>query len=237
MIKILLGISLFLSCVLWAAEGGEIHKAEDDPRVTYEVLKESPRCKAKLKGGYQGHMDFIGRYQDTNEIFLNSTEYMKKVLNIDDENEMVNPVNFPMDMDFLLEGLRIGLTGQCNHEHRRIWVPKELVNGGRKVFSEEYIPRGRDLVFEVQMWNVVPNYMIGMPNMFKVYDTDKDGYLTKKEIGEYLVETDQYPSGPLITKLVNEFISKDDKDGDKRVSFEEFTGPKFDTDGSRHDEL
>lgn len=61
--------------------------------------------------------------------------------------------------------------------------------------------------------------------------------LSSRQIGEYLVETDQYPSGPLITKLVNEFISKDDKDGDKRVSFEEFTGPKFDTDGSRHDEL
>lgn len=48
--------------------------------------------------------------------------------------------------------------------------------------AEEYIPRGRDLVFEVTMWNVVPNYMIGMPNMFKVYDKDKDGYITKHEV-------------------------------------------------------
>lgn len=32
------------------------------------------------------------------------------------------------------------------------------------------------------MWNVVPNYMAGMPNMFKVYDKDNDQYLTKKEV-------------------------------------------------------
>lgn len=45
--------------------------AEGDDRVKYKILKESPRCKATLEPGYQGHMDFIGRYQDTKEIFLN----------------------------------------------------------------------------------------------------------------------------------------------------------------------
>ncbi|PIK50279.1 putative peptidyl-prolyl cis-trans isomerase FKBP14 [Apostichopus japonicus] len=142
-----------------------------------------------------------------------------------------------MDMDFVIEGLRIGMIGQCNHEKRKIWIPKELVTGGQKVFSEKYVPRGRDLVFEVQMWNVAPNYMFGMPNMFKVYDTDQDGYLTKKEVGEYFVNVEKQHSGPLVTKLVNLFMADDDTDGDNRVSFDEFKGPKWDTNASRRDEL
>lgn len=32
-------------------------------------------------------------------------------------------------------------------------------------------------------------------------------------------------------------MSKDDTDGDNRVSFDEFKGPKWDTNASRRDEL
>lgn len=71
MIRLILSFILLSSCTVWGAEDDKIKKAEEDPRVTYEILKESPRCKATLKSGYQGHMDFIGRFQDTNEMFLN----------------------------------------------------------------------------------------------------------------------------------------------------------------------
>ncbi|KAJ8037175.1 Peptidyl-prolyl cis-trans isomerase FKBP9 [Holothuria leucospilota] len=214
---------------------GKIYEAKRDPRVKYEILKESPNCRAKLAKTYQGWMDFVGRYQDTNETFINSTTLGQEVRKRNEE--VGDTIGFPMDYDYLFLGLEIGLEGQCRHETRRIWIPKELVTGGQKIFSPEYIPRGRDLVFDIVLWNVAANYMIGMPNMFKVYDKDKDGYITKKEAGEYITETEKYPSGPLVTKLVNEFIERDDMDGDKRVSFDEFSGPKYDSDGTRHEEL
>lgn len=65
---------------------------------------------------------------------FDSTEYTKELRNQTDEDK-IEPIDFPMDMDFVIEGLRIGMIGQCNHEKRKIWIPKELVTGGQKVFS------------------------------------------------------------------------------------------------------
>ena len=51
------------------------------------------------------------------------------------------------------------------------------------IFSAEgVVPRDQKLIFEVELMHITPNYAKGLPNMFKVYDTDKDEYLTVEEV-------------------------------------------------------
>ena len=46
----------------------------------------------------------------------------------------------------------------------------------------DLIPRGEDLIFEVELLGAVPNYQKGMGNMFKVMDHNMDGVIQREEV-------------------------------------------------------
>lgn len=101
------------------------------------------------------------------------------------------------------------------------------------------IPPRSTLIFEIEVISVEdgpkPN------NVFKDIDTDNDNRLSRKEIGEFLkkqIERNQAHGDmgdmddPDQNQMIEEIFSHEDKDKDGFITFEEFSGPKYD-----HDEL
>ncbi|XP_071797477.1 peptidyl-prolyl cis-trans isomerase FKBP7-like [Asterias amurensis] len=139
-------------------------------------------------------------------------------------------VAFRMGVGDSIKGLELGIIGMCIAEKRRFTVPASLVRNGRDGFEGDLIPRGEDLIFEVELLGAVPNYQKGMGNMFKVMDLNKDGVIQREEMYDSIVGDESLiPRGcELADELTDEQMTKQDYDKDGVIQWKEFHLPKWD---------
>ncbi|XP_782646.1 peptidyl-prolyl cis-trans isomerase FKBP14 [Strongylocentrotus purpuratus] len=191
------------------------------PEIEWENIKAVTKCRKRLTDDDTAGIHFVGKLASDGSIFYDSRED-----NVKDEWQ-----SFPMGVGESIKGLELGILGMCKDEIRKVVVEPEMVKNGRHLFdpNDGKIPRGQKLIFEVELMQMGPNYIKGLPNMFKVYDTDKDNLLSHGEIKEYLIKDGTFgPDGPLVSKLAKEVIDKDDRDKDGSLTWKEFSGPKHD---------
>ncbi|XP_041474433.1 peptidyl-prolyl cis-trans isomerase FKBP14-like [Lytechinus variegatus] len=191
------------------------------PEIEWENIKEVEDCRKRLSNDDSAGIHFVGKLESDGSVFYDSREG-----NVKDDW-----TSFPMGVGESIKGLELGIIGMCKGEIRRVVVEPDMVKNGRNVFDPEdgVIPRGKKLIFEVEMMEMGPNYVKGLPNMFKVYDVNANGQLSHDELKVYLLKDGTFgPDGPLIDKLAQEVIDKDDRNKDGILTWKEFSGPKHD---------
>lgn len=191
------------------------------PEIKWELVQEAENCRVRLTNDHSTGIHFVGSLASDGSVFYDSRE----------NNEKDDWVSFPMGVGESIKGLELGLLGMCVGDIRKITVEPEMIKNGRWIFDPKdgKIPRDQKLIFEVEMMSMGPNYIKGLPNMFRVYDTNKDEILSHDEIKQYLIDEGTFgPDGPLVSKLAKEVIDKDDRDKDGSLLWSEFSGPKHD---------
>jgi hypothetical protein len=124
----------------------------------------------------------------------------------------------------VIEGLEIGLREICKGEKRKIVVPPEFGYGStaKRGANNEKIPESSTLHFDVECLDVSaekPRQLLYPDNMFIQVDTNGDNFISRDEMGSYFKINN-------INAPLDMAMKHDDKDGDGKISWEEFPGPK-----------
>ncbi|XP_071493483.1 peptidyl-prolyl cis-trans isomerase FKBP14-like [Diadema antillarum] len=240
-LKVFLSVFLVFSCLVFTAlsdEDAEVEVEDDEeevvveeedkdegkkppPEIEWETISMPSECRTKVTNDDTVGIHFMGKLASDGSVFFDSRE----------NNEKDEWISFPMGVGESIKGLELGLLGMCKEEIRKIVVEPDRIKNGRYKFHPEtgVVPRDQKLIFEVEMMFMGPNYAKGMPNMFKVYDDDKNGKISHDEFAKYIADSGTFgPKGPLVDKLAKENIDKDDRNRDGYVEWEEFSGPKHD---------
>ncbi|KAK3082661.1 hypothetical protein FSP39_001811 [Pinctada imbricata] len=140
------------------------------------------------------------------------------------------PFQFQLGIGQVIQGWERGLLDMCVGEKRKLWVPYLLAYGEKG--SLPVIPPQANLIFEAEMIQIHDGPK--PPNVFKMIDIDNDQFLTKDEVTMYLARAAQQQGVPLDLaakqqqQIMDKMFSFEDKDGDGKISHEEFNGPKHD---------
>jgi len=123
-----------------------------------------------------------------------------------------------------VKGLDLALDGMCEGQKAVLTIPPEL--GFGKV-AKPNVPAGSTLRYEVEVIKILQIGRDGKPirpNIFKLIDADRNGHLEREELHAHFERISQ----PVPPNVLNE-----DTDGDGKLSWDEFGGPK----GASKDEL
>lgn len=123
-----------------------------------------------------------------------------------------------------LKGLDLALEGMCEAQKAVLTIPPELGFGKE---AKPNVPAGSTLRYEVEIVKILKIGRDGKPirpNIFKLIDLDGSQHLERHELSAHFDRISQ----PLPPNVLNE-----DKDGDGKLSWDEFGGPK----GNSKDEL
>jgi len=123
----------------------------------------------------------------------------------------------------VVKGWDMALVGMCQGTHAVITIPPSLGFDHPDGFGPPRpggVPAGATLRYEVEIVSVLHVDEQGVPYrpcFFSLIDTDHSGYIDEVELAHHFARIKQ----PVPPHVMNE-----DKDGDGRISWEEFTGPK-----------
>jgi FKBP-type peptidyl-prolyl cis-trans isomerase len=136
------------------------------------------------------------------------------------------PFSFIIGEEEIIEGFEKGVIGMCRGEKRTIIVEPNLAYGES---ASGDIPAGSILHFDVEILHKWDNDLsleqeearetLLAPNIFAKIDTNKDAFISKDE---YLF----YFQSKLTKDSLDEYFKMEDTDGDIKISWGEFTGPK-----------
>mgnify|MGYP006078934535 CR=1 FL=1 len=127
--------------------------------------------------------------------------------------------DFTIGTGQVIKGWDEGLLGICEGEKRTLVIPSDMGYGDNGAGAD--IPGGATLKFEVECVKVgTAADRPPVPNIFSEIDANSDNELSEEEFAAWFMEKrgeDQIPDG---------LFASEDKDGDGKVSWEEFGGPK-----------
>lgn len=126
----------------------------------------------------------------------------------------------------IIEGFEKGIIGMCQGEKRTIVVAPHLGFGD---FESGDVPAGATLHFDVEIikkWNTdltqeqeEARHAMLQPNIFAKIDTNKDAFISVDEYAFYF-------QSKLTKEALAKYFKLEDADGDNKISWGEFTGPK-----------
>lgn len=187
-----------------------------EPQLKIEVLNQATDCPRKSKDSDILVIHYEGFY-DNGTKFDSSRDRPGAV-----------PFQFQLGVGQVIQGWEKGLQEMCQGEKRKLFVPSKLAYGEHG--SGPVIAPNSDLVFEVELIQVHDGPK--PPNVFKMIDIDNDDHLTKDEMSMYLARQAHAQGIPVDLaakqqeKVLDNLFKFEDKNGDGKISHEEFSGPK-----------
>jgi hypothetical protein len=128
------------------------------------------------------------------------------------------PFTFFLGAGRVIQGWDQGLLDMCTGEKRTLIIPPELGYGDQGAGVD--IPPGATIKFDVELIHFVDSAAPKKPkrNIFAEMDADNDNYVSNPEFESWFTNQNMdIPRG---------VWEKEDKDGDRKISLEEFSGPK-----------
>lgn len=187
-------------------------------QLNIEITQKVENCDRKTKDGDLLTIHYSGRLASDGKQF-------------DSSYERGQPFSFQLGKKYVIPGWEQGVQDMCAGEKRTLHIPSHLGYG--EMGAGEHIPPNANLIFDVELIKI--EEAPPQTNVFKEIDTDKDGQLSREEVGDYLKK--QIPENMKDTedvasfdgdKMVEEIFHHEDKDKNGFISHNEFTGPKHD---------
>ncbi|XP_061164132.1 peptidyl-prolyl cis-trans isomerase FKBP2-like [Saccostrea echinata] len=217
---IVLGFNILHLCLsLPPHQEAENHQGvppSGEPQLGIQVLAHASDCPRKSKEAdilvihYEGFFDNGTKFDSSRE------------------RPGAIPFQFQLGVGQVIQGWEKGLLDMCAGEKRQLSVPSRLAYGEHG--SAPIIAPNSDLVFEVELIQIHDGPK--PPNVFKLIDIDNDNHLTKDEMSMYLARQAHAQGIPVDLaakqqeKVLDNLFKFEDKNGDGRISHEEFSGPK-----------
>eukprot|EP01032_Pedospumella_encystans_P029661 gene29661-33491_t len=137
------------------------------------------------------------------------------------------PFTFRLGSGQVIKGWDQGIDGMCLGEKKTLTIPPELGYGARGAGKD--IPPNATLRFTVDLISINDNKIAleptAEPNIFREMDTNNDQHITEEEMQAWFTST--HPDK--LTSIPQGLFEREDKNGDKVISWEEFDGPKGDS--------
>ena len=158
----------------------------------------------------------------------------------DTRNSSGKPLEFQMKRPEELNGMFIqgwteAMTGMCVGEKRIAVIPPSLAFGDAGL-PNVGIPAKSYLRFDIELITMSDepsadgNAESPYPNIWREWDANKDKFVTKEEVKVWFQKTKESANGGQLPEAgidgLMKLFDKDDKDGDGKLSFDEFSGPK-----------
>jgi len=183
-----------------------------------DIVQAVEDCERKSKEGDVLSIHYAGK------LAVDGTQF-------DSSYDRGQPFVFQLGKKQVIPGWEKGTLDMCVGEKRRLNIPADLAYGD--MGAGDRIPPKSDLVFDIELINI--DSTPAQANVFKDIDADKDGQLSREEVGGYLkkqIPEDMHDSEDVANfdqdKMVEEIFQHEDKDKNGFISHEEFTGPKHD---------
>uniref|UniRef100_A0A7S1H5P0 peptidylprolyl isomerase n=1 Tax=Thalassionema nitzschioides TaxID=33649 RepID=A0A7S1H5P0_9STRA len=173
----------------------------------------------KVAAGQHVSMHYTGTIDE-------SSETGEKGKKFDSSRDRDTTFDFEIGKGMVIQGWDKGLIGLCKGAKATLIIPPDMGYGDQGAGDD--IPAGATLNFDVEVVGISDSAP-PPPNYFAMIDEDKDGKITKEEMTAFFTKqgAPEIPEG---------LWESEDKDGDGVVTWEEFNGPKGETDPSK-DEL
>mmetsp|Transcript_15389 Transcript_15389/g.36902 ORF Transcript_15389/g.36902 Transcript_15389/m.36902 type:complete len:230 (-) Transcript_15389:82-771(-) len=117
--------------------------------------------------------------------------------------------SFQVGAGSVIEGWEEGIVGLCKGAKANMVIPPSMAYGDEG--AGDIIPAGATLHFDVEVVDILIEDRPPLPVLFAHMDEDQDGFVGQEEIQAFF------------KNMVGYF---DDKDGDGKISWEEFSGMK-----------
>jgi len=147
-----------------------------------------------------------------------SSETGEKGKMIESSHKRNEPFDFQIGIGETLQGLDEGIIGLCKNAKAKIVIPPDMGYGAEG--GGEDIPGGATLNYDIEIIDVM-DAPSDQPNYFQQIDGNRDGIIDKNEMMFFL--NGQAPDGGF-----DDFWDEGDKNGDGKITWEEFDGPKGD---------
>lgn len=164
----------------------------------------------KVKSGDHLSMHYTGTIDE-------SSLTGEKGKKFDSSRDRGDTFDFQIGQGRVIKGWDQGIVGLCKGAKVNLVIPPELGYGESGAGAD--IPGGATLKFDVEVVDITEGPP-PPPNYFEKIDTDGDGYLSEEEITAFFKTMGR--------EVPEELWETEDKDNDRRISWEEFSGPKGD---------
>ena len=177
------------------------------------VYEGPTECDSPIAAGNQLSIHYVGKIAE-------SSATGEKGSKFDSSRDRGDPFTFAIGMGQVIKGWDQGLLGLCKGAKATLTIPPEEGYGDSGAGG--VIPGGATLEFDVEVVDISEESeeMPGMnDDLFSEIDTNGDGFLDEAEILVYFKSMD-------MEEVPEELWEHEDKDGDRKISWEEFSGPK-----------
>jgi Ca2+-binding EF-hand superfamily protein len=165
--------------------------------------------ESKVKLGDYVDIHYIGTIDE-------SSETGEKGKKFDSSVDVEHSFEFQIGEGEVIRGWEEGLLGLCKGAKVTLVIPPEMAYGSIGHFGDE-VPGGATLNYDVEVMKIRTG-SLEIPNFFAQIDLNADGFLDESEIAEFFEK---------VGKPVPENLMElQDKDGDGKISWDEFIGPK-----------
>lgn len=144
-----------------------------------------------------------------------SSETGEKGSKFDSSRDRGQTFDFQIGQGRVIKGWDEGIIGLCKGAKATLIIPPDMGYGASG--AGDVIPGGATLKFDIEVVDIKDGPP-PPPNYFSMIDTDSNGFLDKAEIDAYFEKMGRaVPDG---------LWENEDKDGDGKISWDEFSGPK-----------
>lgn len=172
-------------------------------------------CDEKVESGMHLSMHYVGKIAESSATGEKGSQF-------DSSRDRGQPFDFQIGVGQVIKGWDAGIIGLCKGAKATLTIPPQ--EGYGESGAGGAIPGGATLEFDVEVLDF-GNEGPAQPNLFKEIDTNGDGVLDEDEILAYF-------KGMGMDEVPEELWEHEDTNGDRKISWEEFSGPK-----GTHEEL
>jgi len=173
------------------------------------VYEGPTECEDKVEAGMHLSMHYVGKIAESSATGEKGSQF-------DSSRDRGDPFDFQIGGGQVIKGWDEGLLGLCQGAKATLTIPPAEGYGEGGAGGD--IPGGATLEFDVEVLSF-GNDGPPEPNLFKEIDTNGDGVLDEDEITVYF-------KGQGMDLVPEELWEHEDADGDRTISWEEFSGPK-----------